>query len=520
MKVKKNMLTKVIAVFAIVAMMLSMSMTAFAISGSDKGDFTVSGLDTTVAPQVTAYQIITVNIDDASGQPAYPMYTWKSEVAAWLKTNGYSKYVDDQLGANAVADVFEDISADDETVFLEELTAAIKGGTVAVAASKTVDATRGSAAFTNMDMGVYLITANGGVKIYQPTTVELVPAYDEDTQAWVLSDATAAMKFNDPLITKTVDDPQVAIGDTVTYTIEADVPDYPKNAAYTSFIVSDKLDAGLTFDGIDTIKVYSDADKQNVVPASNNYNITTENINDRTFQISFQDDFTTTTTADTLYITYTATVNTNAFGTDVLGNDAYLTYNNDPYTTATHEMTDDVNVYTYGITVNKVDKNDAPLADAKFKVEKGGAALKFSGTNGIYIPDATNGTEEVEVSANGVLQLQGLDVGTYVLTETEAPSGYVLPTGTITVVITDDESDGKIAAADVTNGSTAKVDGIAVSGTNQNVISFNLENINNDDAGFTLPVTGGMGTMIFTILGIALMAGAVTIIVVSRKKKA
>lgn len=521
MKVKKTMLTKVIAVFAIVAMMLSMSMTAFAISSSDKGSFTVSGLDTTVAPQVTAYQIITVNIDDASGQPAYPMYTWNDEVAEWLKGNDYTTYVNDALGTNAVADVFENISAEEETVFLEKLTAAIKSGTVNVIASKTVTAAGGSAAFTDMNMGVYLITANGGVMIYQPTTVELVPAYDEESNRWQvgtpqIGDA-GVMKSNDPLITKTVDDQQVAIGDTVTYTIAADVPDYPEDAAYTSFIVSDKIDAGLTFNGRNTITVYSDADKQHVVDASN-YEITTEDINDRIFQISFKKDFTTTTTADTLYITYTATVNANAFGTDVLGNVAYLTYNNDPYTAVTYDKNGEVDVYTYGITVNKVDKADTPLPGAKFKVTKDGTSLKFSetGTDGIYIP-ATDGTDEVEVSAGGVLQLQGLDKGTYVLTETAAPSGYVLPTGTITVVIADDDVNGAIDSENVTNTGTVQVDNIGVA---QNITSFDVTNINNEDAGFTLPVTGGMGTMVFTILGMALMAGAVTIIVVSRKKKA
>ncbi len=520
MKAKKTMLTKMIAVFAIVAMMLSMSMTAFAISSTDQGDFTVSGLDTTVNPQVTAYQIITVNIDNASGQPAYPMYTWNSEVALWLKANSYSTYVDDTLGTNAVADVFDAINADTETEFLEKLTAAIKNGSVNVTASKEVTAAEGSAAFTDMDMGVYLITANGGVKIYQPTTVELVPAYDEDAQAWVLSNATATMKSNDPSITKTVDDPQVAIGDTVTYTITAYVPDYPENATNTSFIVSDKIDAGLTFDGINTIAVYSDVDKQNVV-ATNNYDVTTENIEGRTFQISFHDDFTTTTTADTLYITYTATVSANAFGTNVLGNDAYLKYNNDPYAVTTRELADDVDVYTYGITVDKVDKNHTPLAGAKFKVTKDGTPLKFSvtGTDGIYIPDADADADadEVEVSAAGVLQLQGLDVGTYVLTETVAPPGYVLPTGSITVVIADADVNGEIDNADVTNTGTVQVDEIVMA---QNITSFDVINISSDDAGFTLPVTGGMGTMIFTILGIALMASAAAMIIVSRKKRA
>ena len=41
---------------------------------------------------------------------------------------------------------------------------------------------------------------------------------------------------------------------------------------------------------------------------------------------------------------------------------------------------------------------------------------------------------------------------------------------------------------------------------NDNVIAFKIENTNADDAGFNLPKTGGMGTMLFTIGGIVLMA--------------
>ena len=36
--------------------------------------------------------------------------------------------------------------------------------------------------------------------------------------------------------------------------------------------------------------------------------------------------------------------------------------------------------------------------------------------------------------------------------------------------------------------------------------------------GFKLPITGGTGTVIFTVVGIALMVGAVVLLVLSRKK--
>lgn len=537
-KHRNQFISRLLAMCLAAVMMLSMGITASAaLTANSTGDFTVSGFDTTTpAPTVTAYQIITVNIDNAAGQPEYPMYTWAGPVAKWLTDNNYSSYVDSELGTNAVANAFADnkVQAADMTKFLEELAAAIKanenGGFDALKPLNG-NVTNGTASFTGMAMGEYLIVASGGVKIYQPTTVELVPAYDEDAQAWVLSNATATMKSNDPSITKTVDDPQVAIGDTVTYTITADVPDYPENATNTSFIVSDKIDAGLTFDGIHTIEVYSNVDKQNVV-AKDDYDVTTRNIEGRTFQISFHDDFTTTTTADTLYITYTATVNANAFGTNVLGNDAYLKYNNDPYAATTHELTDDVDVYTYGITVDKVDKNGNPLAGAKFKVTKDETPLKFrvTGTDGIYIPDADVGADEVEVSAAGVLQLQGLDAGTYTLTETEAPDGYVLPNGSITIKIADEadngpdgtidrDPDGNVVAsggAEIYVAEGTQDDGVKITGT---TISFNVVNKTAKEGLFNLPVTGGAGTVIFTMAGILLMGGAVALLVVVLRRK-
>ena len=52
-----------------------------------------------------------------------------------------------------------------------------------------------------------------------------------------------------------------------------------------------------------------------------------------------------------------------------------------------------------------------------------------------------------------------------------------------------------------------------VAGTN-GICTVKIENT----SGIQLPITGGTGTVIFTIIGIALMAGAVVLFVVSRKK--
>ena len=527
---KKSMFSKMLAVCLALVFALSMSVTAFAaITPDETGSFTVTGFDTDPAPSVSAYQIITVNVDATSGQPSYPMYTWNAEVATWMKANSYASYVNDNLGTNAVADAFDNADAGTMTTFLEKLTAAIKAGTVQLTPT-TVTAADGTASFTDMAMGEYLITANGGVKIYKPTTVALVP--EETEGEWNLADATVAMKGAAPSIgkeaTEEVDgDKTVAIGDTVKYKLTVTVPSYPENATHTSFIVSDKLSAGLTFDGVSTIKVYSDENLQNEVAAANYTATTTGVVENRTFQISFEDTFTTTTTFTTLYITYTATVNEHAVETDALENEAFLTYNNDPYSDNTYETETQEEVYTYGIDLKKVDKDGTAITSgagdkkAQFTLSDDTGVLKFTetATDGVYKYDE-NGTATLEVAADGTLRVQGLDEGTYTLKETQAPEGYVLPTGEITIVITDAApEDGTIDAANVTAGQgTVAINGAAAS---LNVVSFNVENTSSDDAGFTLPTTGGMGTMIFTIAGVLLMAGAVTmIVVVSKKRKA
>ena len=55
----------------------------------------------------------------------------------------------------------------------------------------------------------------------------------------------------------------------------------------------------------------------------------------------------------------------------------------------------------------------------------------------------------------------------------------------------------------------------------KNVISLDVENVSDEDAAFDLPYTGGVGTLIFTVVGILLMGGAVImVLVLSRRKKA
>lgn len=528
MKMKKSnsVISKILALCLAIVLSLAMGVTALAapeggLTGSETADVTVGGLDTENEVTVDAYQIITVNIDLESGQPKNPMYTWNEKVAKWLQTNGYGDYVGAE---NAVQDVFGEMDAAVQKEFLEKLANGIKTGTCELTVTATAKSSSGSAIFENMSMGEYLLIANGGVRIYQPTTVKLVPEYNGES--WVVGNPVvgtdSVMKSMKPTISKEVadkDDETVAVGDEVTFRLTATVPDYPEDATYRKFVVSDKLGTGFDYSGDETIKVFSDEAGQQVI-GNENYTIAETPEKERTFQINFEEAFITENAGQTIYITYNAVVNDEAFTIDELKNDAFLGYNNDPYVGSDYETDTTKKVYTYGIEVEKVDKNDSPLSGAVFTLKKDESPLKFNRGNGTYTYDPKGAISEVEVGTDGVLKLQGLDVGTYILEEVKAPDGYVLPTGKITIVIEDGQPDGIIDGGDgaVTSDGTIKLKGKATVSTK--VISLIVENTNAEDAGFTLPTTGGMGTTIFTIVGILLMGGAAAMVVmISRRKK-
>lgn len=115
--------------------------------------------------------------------------------------------------------------------------------------------------------------------------------------------------------------------------------------------------------------------------------------------------------------------------------------------------------------------------------------------------------------------MKGLAAGTYYLKEISAPAGYSINTKVYPVVIeaTHYENgmlkawsvkiDGQIAANfTVTNAETPKVEG---STTGYEIKNTKLS---------SLPSTGGMGTYLFTIIGVVVMAGAAGAFFISRRK--
>lgn len=171
---------------------------------------------------------------------------------------------------------------------------------------------------------------------------------------------------------------------------------------------------------------------------------------------------------------------------------------------------DEVWAFTYQLDTTKVDSADpeTKLKDAQFRLynsDKSKSAKIENGKISAWV-DGDAGTV-ITTPEGGVFNIAGLDADTYYLKEIKAPAGYNLPTGddayfkfVISATLTVEKDKGKIESLTITSGEEAATDGDIPTGK----VSMNITNT----SGSTLPGTGGMGTVIFTVVGLLVMAGA------------
>lgn len=108
----------------------------------------------------------------------------------------------------------------------------------------------------------------------------------------------------------------------------------------------------------------------------------------------------------------------------------------------------------------------------------------------------TNDIGIIVTDAKGEATVSGLDLGDYYFEEVEAPTGYSLDAESGVVKV---ELKGKTEASAITDVSS------------EALIKLNTK-LN------SLPSTGGMGTYLFTIIGVVVMAGAAGAFFISRRK--
>lgn len=224
----------------------------------------------------------------------------------------------------------------------------------------------------------------------------------------------------------------------------------------------------------------------------------------------------------TMRITYAAHLTSDAqMGNKDNPNEVELTWKR-TNTTYYDTLKDCCHVYTYGIDVLKqFSDNGGNLRNVKFRLHNDTddvfviADLK----DGVYYAKGLTAKKSDATTfipnAQGHIVVKGLEDDSYSLTETATDKGYVLLKEAVKIVITTKENGAceKCGAKLLT--ASATVNGKDVTMSDGNAI-VPLTVINNP--GFDLPKTGGYGTWMFTIGGVALLGAAAFIVIRSRKQ--
>ena len=335
--------------------------------------------------------------------------------------------------------------------------------------------------------GVYAIKAEETGFTYKTATAYV--GFGEPYPA--LTNAEVTAKKSPTSVDKTVVDEEdhvVAIGDIVTYTIEAYVPFIDAaNTENRTFTITDKItgaDYYLTGAGsISSVTMVGTNNQVGTIEPNEEGTGFTINLN------SLVTDTSNPNAGKKITVTYTAKVKELTVENRAGSHAADVEYggNNVP-----------VKLFTGEITLLKYGDSDVTnvLKDAEFEVSKDEAAtpLKFKlqeNGNYRYAPDAEDARTVVKTNAEGKIVVEGLNVGTYHFKETKAPEGYSINT------------DGK----DITLTQTGVATAIVKASDKLNDTKLNA-----------LPSTGGIGTTIFTIGGCAIMIVAAGLFFATRRK--
>ena len=445
---------------------------------------------------LSAYKVVDITYNATENTLSHK---WNSYFADYF--NGTTIYNNTSYTVDQFAALAND-SADLKTL-LAGLPSYIANRTIAPVDTQTVDAS-GAATFADLAMGEYFIRPTSTASVYQLMLQKVEPTVVNGT--YVIDDVTFSAKHQEVSVTKTADKTSVTKNEKVTYTITVDIPTYATGATDRSFSVSDLLPDGLTIDTDSINVILKYLGFEDTLPEGK-YTLDKTATDDYTFKFSVD----STQYLDwaglgghQLIITYTATLNKN--NTTAVNvketNKVTFDYSFYPYVENSHKQkTDTVDVTTFAIKIDKFvkDHEDDKLAGAKFDLYRTATQAEIGTESAVTIPHTTITGILLEsgltTGANGAATFEKYEAnGTnydYYLVETQAPSGYNLLDNAVKVNFTD---------SDVA--------------TTEGIYTVKVPN----SSGIKLPITGGTGTVIFTVIGIVLMVGAVILLVVSRKK--
>lgn len=507
----KNM-KKFTAMLLAVIMVLGMAMSASA----DETDSTTDGYTITIthndAKQAHTYAAYQVFTGDLYGN-VLSNIVWGSNVTEQGQAALEEKY--EVTSAAALAEKI--VTEDDAKAFAEAVEEYLTGT---------------PASSTTTDNKVYTINVETA-GYYLIKDVATVNTHDSYTRYMmkVVKDTSVSHKGTVPTVDKQItntgtEDTETGdfnIGDTVNYSLIGTLPSNYADYTTYKYVFHDTLTSGLTYNEDAKVYVVNGEVKTDVTVsfevkyAGNKLTVSIDNLK-------------TVDTVDTdskIVVEYTCKLNADAVVGDAGNpNIVKLEFSNDPNyggdgeTPTTPPPTgetpeDTVVVFTFELDVTKVDGKDATkkLQGAEFKLRnEDGKWVTVDADGKVTGWDVEEKGSVLTSDENGFFTISGLEDGTYYLKETKAPDGYNLLPNEIVIVITSTYDEDGVEAL------TIKVDnGEEKPGTLSNgIVDTTVEN----NAGATLPETGGIGTTIFYIAGAVLVLAAIVLLVTKRRMKA
>ena len=307
----------------------------------------------------------------------------------------------------------------------------------------------------------------------------------------------------------TVDKKDVNVGDIVKYQIKVKIPQFTdKSFEVTNnmpkLTITDTMDKNLTILNNNKYPIKITVNER---PVNKRVNIADTKGEENTYTafttvLQANDDFTKDDRGKDVIITYFAQVE--KVDANVFTNTASVKVNDDS------ELPGETpELYTYGIQLTKtldtekLTENQKVYFDLYKKVDD--SYVKVSDLTKVISKNKTSGDDQSKgqfvTDKNGSILIKGLSLGDYALRETTTVSGYTLLSKDVEFSLTDTEPDGALD-------------------NNQNTERNILAKIVDNKKGFSMPSTGGMGTYIFTIAGLVIMAGAAFLLIASKKRRA
>lgn len=551
----KQTMKKCLTLLLALALLFTMAVPAAAAPATYEK--TITFTDVAQGDTVKAYKLVGYNAD-------YTEYAYHAD---------FKGFIDAHIPtASSTEDKLKNLSSTEMAAFLAwyvnacQIPGAI-GGHALPAASATATADTSNQAKLTLEPGYYVVLATTTAtndRTYQLTSVFVQVKNDEakviagDRKTEITDGKVQLKHTTGPIISMSVKDDKGApaawkgaaagqVGEVLDFYIHLKLPDYNNDNVYMT-----KLALNNTLKGLQYVEnsagVYNTEDIAGETPTANAFTVDAvpayaDGSQTVTFNLKYQN-IKGTTGAVSAYLHFKAKVMPEAAAagkTATAETKLDYTFSLEPTVTKTTAATT-ATVYTYAFSLAKTSDEDIeggvdkkPLTNAGFTLYSDNAMntpvsmiKETVGGETYYRPALAGETDIVtEMAADlgadqNTLLVRGLDAATYYLKETKVPAGYYAPKGGFAVQLTGDREavsktlNGKLAAASSFTAQNT-VDGalVGTATVNANLLDASLKNSSTP----VLPTTGGVGTVMFTVIGLLCMGAALWFFLFARRRR-